>query len=535
MFVLNPSQLEANLGGSAKSALDAARQLAQGSGLKGIYFVASTDGSPAQEAQLLADDYDALSSYSYGTAGVFGPTGYIAPDPDEAPYSLMITGYESIWDMLIAASTVPYLIPTGTDWDPRPDKPFQYGGYAPFVRTGATAAQYQTMLQAAKQRIDSGEAPPIVMVDAWNEHGEGHWSEPSAGFGFSYLDVIRSVFVSDSPHTDLVPADVGLPLVQTAPSPALWTFTDPSDLVPWQVSPGPPFSSAIYNVSNSQISGNQWTFTTGPEGSDVEVDRASFELSALDYSALTSSLSVSADLYLNIYWGAEDEPGPSVVRNIGFTATAGGAHTYTFTLAGLPGWRGLINSLRITFYGPSNTNVAIQSIQFIPSSAADNIAVSKPQLQFTWTLGAQPPASQTVSVAGATGASLSWTAGSNASWLSLGVSGGAVPGNLPVTIKPAGLAAGVYNTTIAISSNPAANSPLTIPVSLWVLPAAVAPVDACDVNKDQVVNIADVQSMINEALGVTAAANDLNGDGVVNVVDLQIVIAATLGGICTAQ
>jgi hypothetical protein len=38
----------------------------------------------------------------------------------------------------------------------------------------------------------------------------------------------------------------------------------------------------------------------------------------------------------------------------------------------------------------------------------------------------------------------------------------------------------------------------------------------CDVNKDGTASVADVQQVIYEALGVTAAVNHLNGDGVVN-------------------
>jgi hypothetical protein len=48
------------------------------------------------------------------------------------------------------------------------------------------------------------------------------------------------------------------------------------------------------------------------------------------------------------------------------------------------------------------------------------------------------------------------------------------------------------------------------------------------------VNVADVQAVINEALGQAAANNDLNHDGVVNVADVQIVINAALGLGCLA-
>jgi hypothetical protein len=51
----------------------------------------------------------------------------------------------------------------------------------------------------------------------------------------------------------------------------------------------------------------------------------------------------------------------------------------------------------------------------------------------------------------------------------------------------------------------------------------------CDILHQGTTDIADVQAIINEALGVTPAVNDLNGDGVVNIVDVQIVIDAALG------
>jgi hypothetical protein len=52
--------------------------------------------------------------------------------------------------------------------------------------------------------------------------------------------------------------------------------------------------------------------------------------------------------------------------------------------------------------------------------------------------------------------------------------------------------------------------------------------NACAVAQGGPVNVADVQTMVNEALGVAAPANDLNGDGVVNAVDVQIVTNAAL-------
>ena len=59
-----------------------------------------------------------------------------------------------------------------------------------------------------------------------------------------------------------------------------------------------------------------------------------------------------------------------------------------------------------------------------------------------------------------------------------------------------------------------------------------SPYSPCDVDHSNQTNVADVQAMINEALGSRSPANDLNGDGIVDVVDIEIVIQAILHGVC---
>jgi hypothetical protein len=52
---------------------------------------------------------------------------------------------------------------------------------------------------------------------------------------------------------------------------------------------------------------------------------------------------------------------------------------------------------------------------------------------------------------------------------------------------------------------------------------------ACDVTGDSVTNVADVQAILNQALGASpSVAGDLNGDGAIDVVDVEIVINAAL-------
>ena len=64
---------------------------------------------------------------------------------------------------------------------------------------------------------------------------------------------------------------------------------------------------------------------------------------------------------------------------------------------------------------------------------------------------------------------------------------------------------------------------------VFVNPNAPMGVNACDINGNGSVNVADVQLVINEVLGVSPAVHDLNHDGHVNVADVQIVINAALG------
>jgi len=57
----------------------------------------------------------------------------------------------------------------------------------------------------------------------------------------------------------------------------------------------------------------------------------------------------------------------------------------------------------------------------------------------------------------------------------------------------------------------------------------------CDVNRYGTTNLADIQQVINEALGLGVAVDDLNGDSLVNVTDVQIVLNAALGLGCSAS
>ena len=81
--------------------------------------------------------------------------------------------------------------------------------------------EFETLLRQAKGFVEklpknqlSGR---MLLLDNWNEWGEGHYLLPYTEYGFDYLDVIRKVF-SDAPakHTDLIPEDIGMGSYETS-------------------------------------------------------------------------------------------------------------------------------------------------------------------------------------------------------------------------------------------------------------------------------------------------------------------------------
>jgi hypothetical protein len=57
----------------------------------------------------------------------------------------------------------------------------------------------------------------LLLLDNWNEWGEGHYLAPYREYGFGYLDAVRNVFSAAPPdHEDLIPEDIGLGPYDTA-------------------------------------------------------------------------------------------------------------------------------------------------------------------------------------------------------------------------------------------------------------------------------------------------------------------------------
>ena len=78
------------------------------------------------------------------------------------------------------------------------------------------------------------------------------------------------------------------------------------------------------------------------------------------------------------------------------------------------------------------------------------------------------PAGQNINISNGASGAMSWSASADSGWLSTNPSAGNAPTTATVTANSVGMAVGQYNGNVILSSTQAGNSPLNVPVSLYV-------------------------------------------------------------------
>jgi hypothetical protein len=204
VIIFSPKRLRTDLGtGGVAAAFHAMRARVRGAGFPDIYLMGAVDDNPDDIAALSTEGYDAGTGYNYPWAGLKDASAR------RGSYDDAVDGYERIWTRIAAFGILPYAPVTEPGWDARP----WYGDRA-LVRTGRSPRKFRDMLIRARTFVDRHPLPggkKIVLVEAWNEYGEGEVIEPHREWGFAYLDAIREVFADDRrPHRDLTPEDLGL-------------------------------------------------------------------------------------------------------------------------------------------------------------------------------------------------------------------------------------------------------------------------------------------------------------------------------------
>jgi hypothetical protein len=170
---------------AAKSSLSGMRQRAKQAGVRGLHLVAVYSKTSAGYVQLCRDlGFDSFCAYTY--AGTRHPP--VRWDSLNIPYDSCVANcVENVYPFLSRIGRekgIAYWPTTFSGWDNRP----RAGVEKAFVTAGNTPALFGQMFQGALKYTDPRE--PIVMVEAWNEWGEGACIEPDQQYGFGYLQEI---------------------------------------------------------------------------------------------------------------------------------------------------------------------------------------------------------------------------------------------------------------------------------------------------------------------------------------------------------
>ncbi len=128
-------------------------------------------------------------------------------------------------------------------------------------------------------------------------------------------------------------------------------------------------------------------------------------------------------------------------------------------------------AIQLAFNGVVNRGV-INAIQVAPASGSQpippSLTLGGTSLNFSGTAGGSNPTAQAVTVTNAGGSTLTWTASSSATWLSISPNSGTAPASISVQPNLAGMAAGSYNGTVTVTAPGAGNSPQAVSVALTV-------------------------------------------------------------------
>jgi uncharacterized protein (TIGR03437 family) len=174
-------------------------------------------------------------------------------------------------------------------------------------------------------------------------------------------------------------------------------------------------------------------------------------------------------------------PGLTVASGSTITISGTGFLTGTALLANDAPLSGqIVSAQEITAFLPSSysglVSLAVSNsagedainIVVAPAALPSAISISPAQLRFSYTAGGGAPAAQTVTLANSGGSTLTWSAASSSSWLTVSPSSGVGSGELTIGINTTGLIPVTYTGAITIIAAGAANSPQTISVTLIV-------------------------------------------------------------------
>ncbi len=205
LFIINVGSMRQVWGSAAAviGALGQLRSAAQAQGLGGVYVVGGfgvPDGTMGQASLgagfsiAQSDGYDAIAFYGYP----FAPPAVNGM----LPFSTLAQAGQLTWDQAAQSSALPFIPTAMSGWDPRPWNEVEpnSGFLMWYSRTPQEVAQFISdsidwTATYPQLRPEPAPTPPLVLIEAWNEFGEGSYILPTKGSGTTYGDAIAAMLL----------------------------------------------------------------------------------------------------------------------------------------------------------------------------------------------------------------------------------------------------------------------------------------------------------------------------------------------------
>lgn len=322
-------------------------------------------GIPAQLDRIVVMGFDAITGYNWPSCGI-GERRW-------APFSEVASNYDQLWWRPLAkAGLLPVLTPVSAGWDSRP-----WHGNRALVLTDCTPEAFKRHLSDAKRFIEETGQPKVLLIEAWNEWGEGSFCEPHKRFGFGHLQAIRRVFCPQAPEATVFgPRDVGLALPEFSldrPERSLtaWDYSQLSEPADW---------AAMMGLEEVRVRDGAL------RARSVSADPAfhcATRIRAKDFTEMAITIALAGprkEETLQLFWATANMPFREEA-SVRITVQADGQfREYRLRLSGHPLWRGVITGLRLDPCSSAECEVAISNIRLIPASSGPT-AEGQPQEQ----------------------------------------------------------------------------------------------------------------------------------------------------------
>ncbi len=196
LFVYRPEFLVDDLGGveQVAKAFDLMRRACRDAGFDGLYILGEYRGLEAKHLTLMKD---------LGLDYTFAYCWYVPDNP--TPARAIKTQMEYIRKTQ-HMNILPQVVTVSQAWSGWKDEGTIWK---------IPPRDFETLLRQARDFVSSLPKNELgsrmLLLDNWNEWGEGHYIAPYREYGFGYVDAVRKILTdAPGPHTDLIPEDIGM-------------------------------------------------------------------------------------------------------------------------------------------------------------------------------------------------------------------------------------------------------------------------------------------------------------------------------------